>query len=285
MKIIRDVDAMRELGRTLRSGGKTIALVPTMGALHKGHLSLLTAARQQCDYAVVSIFVNPTQFGLGEDFECYPRPFARDCAVAERHGCDIIFAPEAKNMYPKDYQTSVIVKNITQKLEGASRPEHFEGVTTVVTKLFNAVGPDAAIFGQKDAQQVLVIKRMVADLNVPVRLVVRPTVREDDGLALSSRNAYLTADERRAVPLIHAGLSRVTALYEGGERSALVLLGALRSVYERTKAFKVEYTSIVDTRTLNPVDYLDSTVLVAVACRTVTSRTRLIDNIVLGGLL
>jgi pantoate--beta-alanine ligase len=188
-------------------------------------------------------------------------------------------------MYPEHYQTWVTVEEITTKLEGASRPGHFRGVTTVVQKLFNLVGPDVAVFGQKDAQQVLVIKRMVTDLNMPVDIAVMPTVREEDGLALSSRNAYLSAEERREVPLIHAGLARIGELYELGERSTASLLATLEGMYDRATLFELEYAAIVDTVTLEPVDRIDSPALVAVACRTTSTRTRLIDNIVPGGSL
>jgi pantoate--beta-alanine ligase len=285
MRVVRDTAEMQALGRELRAAGRTIALVPTMGALHGGHLSLLKAGREQGDCTIMSIFVNPTQFGPGEDLGRYPRTFDHDCVIAGKHGCDVVFAPDEAGMYPKGYGTWVSVEGITAKLEGASRPGHFRGVTTVVLKLLNLVGPDVAVFGQKDAQQALVVKRMVADLNVPVRIAVMPTVREEDGLALSSRNAYLTDDERGAVPLIYAGLARVVELYEGGERVAANLLGALMSVYDRTAAFELEYAAIVDTTTLDPVDRIASTALAAVACRTVSSRTRLIDNVVLGGTL
>jgi pantoate--beta-alanine ligase len=213
VKTVTSIGEMINLAYTYRAGGRILALVPTMGALHRGHLSLLAIARDHADISVMSLFVNPTQFAPNEDYGNYPRPFDADCGKAESAGCDVLFAPSATEMYPSLHRTAVIVSGITERLCGASRPTHFSGVTTVVMKFFNIVNPHLAVFGAKDAQQVTVIKRMVADLNSPVRIVVGPIVREEDGLALSSRNIYLTPGERSAAPLIHRGIGKAEELY------------------------------------------------------------------------
>lgn len=285
MKIIKSPVEMKNLSHTLLRGGKTIGLVPTMGALHAGHLSLLDIIRKQTDYSVMSIFVNPTQFGPQEDFQRYPRPFEDDCALAQKAGCDIIFAPSKEDMYPQHYYTYISVENITTRLCGLSRPNHFRGVTTVVAKLFNIVSPQVAVFGQKDAQQVVVIKRMVRDLDMAVKIEVAPIIRESDGLAMSSRNRYLTAAERVKVPLIYSGLKKAKELYDAGERNARALVESVKSIYVKTDIFSPEYIELVNTITLTPVERLSEPALLAVACRTQESGTRLIDNIVLGGTL
>ncbi len=283
MKIIRSIPEMQTVSRNLHNDTKKIGLVPTMGALHDGHLSLLHKAQQHSDVSVMSIFVNPTQFGPSEDFNQYPRPFEEDCKKAEEHGCDILFVPYAKEVYPDTHMTYVSVENLTETLEGASRPGHFRGVTTIVLKLFTMVTPDIAVFGRKDAQQAIVIRRMVTDLNLPVELIIADTIREKDGLAISSRNSYLTDAERIAVPVIYKGLSRAQEEYNRGERHAEKLLQLIGTTYNDTKLIKTEYIAIVDAETLRPVDVLTGTTLIAVACRTTQSHTRLIDNIVLGG--
>lgn len=282
MKIVTSVKEMLNLSRTLAAGGRTIGLVPTMGALHCGHLSLLSVAREQADISVMSIFVNPTQFGPKEDFAKYPRPFEADCCMAESEGCDIVFAPEASDMYPEGYRTTVAVSDITERLCGASRPTHFAGVTTVVFKFFSIVKPDIAVFGAKDAQQVAVIRRMVTDLHLPVSIVVAPIIREVDGLALSSRNVYLTRDERKAATVLHRGLRMVEELYAQGERNAAKLGDVIRGEYAQEPLVHPEYIEVVDRQTLLPLDTITSSALVAVACRMSESGTRLIDNTVLG---
>ncbi len=283
MKIIRDLDEINKACSEFRAGNKRIGLVPTMGALHDGHCSLLQRSRRLCDVSVMSIFVNPTQFGPGEDLDRYPRPFEADCAMAERHGCDIVFAPSKDAMYPPAYSTFVNVEGITQTLCGAARPGHFRGVTTVVLKLFNIVSPHVAVFGQKDAQQVIVLRRMVRDLNCPVRIVVEPTVREHDGLALSSRNRYLTAGERSEAVRIFQGLCAASRLFDAGERSASLLREATESVLKAATLLAPEYVEIVDCTTLERLSEIGVSALMAVAARTKESGTRLIDNIVLGG--
>ena len=285
MKIVKSPAEMKNLSLTHQRGGRTVGLVPTMGALHQGHLSLLAIAKRDADLAVMSIFVNPTQFGPQEDFQEYPRSFEADCAKAEAAGCDIIFAPSVSDMYPQHYNTYVTVEGITETLCGKYRPGHFRGVTTVVLKLFNIVNPNVAVFGQKDAQQVLVLKRMIHDLNCSVKLQIAPVVREPDGLALSSRNLYLTSSERANAPLIYRGLSKASELYQNGERSVSVLYQVIYEEYSNSEMLEIEYIELVDIVELKPVTIITSPVLVAVACRTLESKTRLIDNIVLGGAL
>ncbi len=272
---------MRAACRALRSAGKRLGLVPTMGALHKGHLSLVRAARAQCDAVAVSIFVNPTQFGPNEDLARYPRPFERDRDMLEREGVDLVFAPTVGEMYPAGAATWVTVEELSGKLDGKSRPGHFRGVTTVVSKLFHIVEPDVAFFGQKDAAQVAVIRRMVRDLNFAVEIAACPIVREADGLAMSSRNAYLDAKQRKEALALHRSLMRVEELVRAGERDAAKLLAAGRAEFERKTAVRLDYFEIVDAETLDPVADVSAGALVAVAAYVGT--TRLIDNVVLAG--
>jgi pantoate--beta-alanine ligase len=285
MKVITSIAEMARTSETLRSGYRAIGFVPTMGALHSGHCSLVSRASGVSDVVVMSIFVNPAQFGPREDFTKYPRTFEKDCAMAEAAGCDIVFAPQAKEMYPEHYLTYVMVEELSGTLCGITRPTHFKGVATVVLKFFNIVAPHRAFFGQKDAQQVIVLKRMVRDLNVPVAIEVCPTVRESDGLAMSSRNVYLTPEERHAAPAIYQGLSTAAALFERSEKSAAALKTAVKESIASQMLLSIEYIEIVDTATLLPVTACTSPALVAVACRTGESNTRLIDNIVIGGTL
>jgi pantoate--beta-alanine ligase len=285
MKIVKEIEDMKVLSATFRAQDKRIGLVPTMGALHEGHMTLLRTSRRLCDTSVMSIFVNPTQFGPGEDFEKYPRTFDSDCAMAENNGCDVVFSPTPAAMYPRSFATFIDVEGITKGLCGVSRPGHFRGVATVVMKFFNIVSPQIAIFGQKDAQQVVVLKRMVEDLNGPVTIIVEPIAREADGLAMSSRNRYLTDSERTQAPLLHEGLMAANRLYTIGERSTSRLLGAIRSVYGAATLLAPEYIEIVDTQTLEPLVHIESSALAMVAARTKESKTRLIDNAVLGGTL
>jgi len=285
MKIVYNPDEMKNLCLTYRKAGSTIGLVPTMGALHAGHLSLLTAIQKQCDVSVMSIFVNPAQFGPNEDFSKYPRPFEADCALAEENGCDIVFAPKPEAMYPQHYATYIDVENITGKLCGMSRPGHFRGVTTVVLKFFNIIMPHAAIFGQKDAQQVIVLKRMATDLNCSVNILVAPIVRESDGLAMSSRNRYLTPDEHRAALALHKGLAAAEKLYAGGERTAKTLVAAVSASLLKSDLIVPEYIEITDIVSLEAQTQLTDAALLALAVRTRETKTRLIDNTVLGGCL
>ena len=283
MKIIQKIDEMASLCADYRTQGKSIGLVPTMGALHEGHLSLLRKSLRLSDISVMSIFVNPTQFGAGEDLDKYPRPFEADCELAEKNGCDIVFAPLTNEMYRQSSATFVDAKGLTDRLCGASRPGHFRGVLTVVMKLFNIISPRIAVFGQKDAQQAIVIRRMVEDLNCPVQIVVEPTVREKDGLAMSSRNRYLTDNERSQAALLYQGLSVIVQLYDRGERSASRLRDAIAQAYRTATLLKPEYIGIVDVKTLEPLLEITASALVAVAARTTETGTRLIDNVVLGG--
>jgi pantoate--beta-alanine ligase len=276
---------MKSFSHALLREGKTIGLVPTMGALHEGHLSLAAASRDRMSATVMSIFVNPAQFGPGEDYGKYPRMFEADCAKAQAAGCDAVFAPEAPAMYPQRYRTYVTVEELGGRLCGVSRPTHFRGVATVVLKLFNIVTPHVAFFGAKDAQQVIVIKRMAEDLHCAVTIQACPTLREPDGLAMSSRNAYLTPAERKAAPALYRGLRAARDLYDGGERSAEKLIGTIAAHYGAEPLVNKEYIEIVDTVNLQPQHTITSAALIAVACRTANSGTRLIDNIVVGGSL
>ncbi|MEN6332969.1 MAG: pantoate--beta-alanine ligase [Phycisphaerales bacterium] len=278
MQIAKTIAEIRKFVAQARGARQTIGFVPTMGALHVGHASLIEAAAKRCDYVVVSIFVNPTQFGPGEDFEKYPRPFEKDAQLCERHGAHAIFSPSPNEMYPRKNRTWVTVEKLTEPLCGQSRPGHFRGVTTVCTKLFNIVGADLAFFGQKDAQQATVIRRMVADLNAPLEIVVCPTVREPDGLAMSSRNQYLSPQERSQAPVIYRSLQRCAELIEAGERDATRITAEMTGVLNQVPALRPEYVSIVDADSLEPCDPVRGRVLVAIAAR--LGSTRLIDNIV-----
>jgi pantoate--beta-alanine ligase len=263
----------REFGRRGRVG-----FVPTMGALHNGHLELVRAARRRSDSVVVSVFVNPIQFGPSEDFRRYPRNFQRDRRLLAQVGTDVIFRPSVTDMYPPGFLTHVDVGRLASQLCGRSRPGHFEGVTTVVAKLLNVVRPDVAVFGQKDAQQALVIQRMVRDLDYATRIVIVPTVREPDGLAMSSRNAYLTPAQRAEAPVLHRSLVRAREIVRGGERSAARIKAAMRRMIARESGGRVDYVEVVDTSDLAPVRAIRGEVLVALAV--FFGRTRLIDNLI-----
>jgi pantoate--beta-alanine ligase len=270
---------MRSASRAVRREGRRLGFVPTMGALHEGHLSLVRAAKTACDVIAASIFVNPTQFGPNEDLAKYPRSFERDCELLEREGVELLFAPSVEEMYPAGAVTWVTVGGLSERLDGRSRPGHFRGVTTVVAKLFNIVEPDAAFFGQKDAAQVAIIRRMVRDLNLPVEIVVCPIVREADGLAMSSRNAYLDPEQRKRALVLHRSLMRVQRLAEDGERDAAKLKGAGRAEFAGEAAVRLDYFEIVDPDTLESVEDVSGGALVAVAA--VVGSTRLIDNVLL----
>ncbi|HET6361560.1 MAG TPA: pantoate--beta-alanine ligase [Gemmatimonadota bacterium] len=259
--------------------GRRVALVPTMGALHEGHLSLVDLARQRADIVVVSVFVNPTQFGPNEDFDRYPRDLDRDVRLAAARGAAIVFAPETRVMYPQPLLTTVTMRGITDDLEGAHRPGHFDGVLTIVAKLFHVVEPDVAIFGQKDAQQAAAIRRMVADLDFPIEIVVGPTVREPDGLALSSRNAFLSSADRKEALALHAALDRAGSLARQGVDDAERLLEAMREELSRHPEVSIDYVAIVERDSFRPVRRLSGPAVAAVAAH--VGGTRLIDNVVL----
>lgn len=276
MRIVTTAREMQQVCRTLKTS-RTLGLVPTMGALHEGHLSLVRRAQAECDAVAASIFVNPTQFAPGEDYEVYPRCFEDDCAKLEAEGTALLFAPPVKEMYPAGATTFVEVAGLGDRLDGASRPGHFRGVATIVAKLFNIVGPDRAYFGQKDAAQVAVLRAMVRDLNFPVQLVACPIVREEDGLAMSSRNRNLSAGDRGRALILHRGLRRAAELIESGETGAEVLRSAMLAVLAADAKVRVDYAAIVDPATLLPVEDTSRGALIAVAAW--VGSTRLIDNV------
>jgi len=271
---------MRAESRAIRGAGKRLGFVPTMGALHEGHLSLVRAARSSSDLVAASIFVNPTQFGANEDLAKYPRSFERDRELLQGERVELLFAPSVEEMYPAGAVTWVTVEGLSDKLDGRSRPGHFRGVTTVVAKLFHVVQPDAAFFGQKDAAQVAIIRRMVRDLNLPVEIGVCPIVRAADGLAMSSRNAYLDPDERKRALVLQRSLLRAEHLAETGERNAARLVAAGREEIDKESSVRLDYFEIVNPDTLDPLEDISGGGLVAVAA--VVGGTRLIDNILLG---
>jgi pantoate--beta-alanine ligase len=279
MKICATISEARAASRELQANRKRLGLVPTMGALHEGHLSLVRAAKAQCDTVAVSIFVNPTQFGPTEDLSKYPRQFGRDCRLLQKEEVDILFAPPVEEIYPGGEVAWVVVEGLSDKLDGRSRPGHFRGVTTVVAKLFHILEPDVAFFGQKDAAQLAVIRRMVKDLNFPVEIVGCPIVREEDGLAMSSRNAYLSMEERDRALVLPRSLRRVQQEFQAGERMADNLRFAAKEVFSREPQVVLDYFDIVDPDTLDPVVRISRTTLFAVAAYIGT--TRLIDNLVL----
>ncbi|MBS1870719.1 MAG: pantoate--beta-alanine ligase [Actinobacteria bacterium] len=278
MRTLHTVAELRAELRAARAEGRTIGLVPTMGAFHAGHVSLMERARAETDVVVVSLFVNPTQFGAGEDLAAYPRDEARDAEIAAAAGVDVLFAPPAEEVYPHGFQTTVAVGELAQPLEGAHRPGHFDGVATVVVKLLNMVGPDVAFFGQKDAQQALVVRRVVRDLDIPARIEVCPTVREPDGLAMSSRNAYLAPAERERAVALRRALDAAEQAVAAGERDAAAVATAARAAME-PYGVEPEYLALVAADTLAPVDRIEQEVLVALAAR--VGPARLIDNTIL----
>ena len=280
MRIARTVEEMRAAARGARAAGKSSGLVPTMGALHEGHLSLVRAAKAACDMVTVSIFVNPLQFGPHEDLAKYPRDFERDSKRLEAERVDCLFAPSVEEMYPEGSTTYLEVEGLSHRLCGGSRPGHFRGVATVVAKLFHIVEADQAFFGQKDAAQVAVLRRMVRDLNFPVEIVVCPIVREPDGLAMSSRNAYLNPQERKSALQLYRSLNEVRKRFDQGERNSTNLIEAGQQVLAQDPGVRLDYFSIVDPETLEPVRELTGKNLVAVAA--FVGSTRLIDNVVLG---
>jgi pantoate--beta-alanine ligase len=277
MKVAKTTESVKRLVKAARGNGKKIGLVPTMGALHIGHVSLIETAARQTDFVVVSIFVNPTQFGPGEDFQKYPRPFERDMAICQKQGVDLVFAPTSEEMYAGENLTWVTVEKLTEPLCGQFRPGHFCGVATVCAKLFNIVQPDVAFFGQKDAQQAVVIQRMVADLNMPLEIVVCPTVREPDGLAVSSRNQYLSPSQRKDAAYIYKALQKCQQMIEQGVKDAQEIAAEMHEILNQVPSMKIEYVSIVDAETLGRVGRIAGKVLAAVAVR--CGPARLIDNI------
>jgi pantoate--beta-alanine ligase len=279
MKTISSAAEMTALAKEARRTGKRVGFVPTMGALHAGHLSLVSTGRAQTDILVTSIFVNPAQFGPKEDFGKYPRTLERDSELLAPAGVDCLFAPSVEEMYPKDSSAWVTVEGISDRLDGQSRPGHFRGVTTVVSKLFNIVLPDLAFFGQKDAAQVAIIRKMVRDLQFDVHIVVCPTVRESDGLAMSSRNVYLSPEQRKQALVLYRSLMRVQVLADRGEKDAARLIAAAKQVIAEEPATRLDYFEIVNNDTLEPVADVSGGALVAVAAY--VGQTRLIDNILL----
>jgi pantoate--beta-alanine ligase len=279
MKIITSVDQMRKTARRLKSKGKTVGFVPTMGFLHQGHLSLVRESLRRTDATVVSIFVNPAQFGPGEDLKDYPRELKKDSELLKKEGVDYLFVPESGEIYPEGYKTYIEVHDLQSKLCGRSRPTHFRGVCTVVLKLFNIVRPDISFFGQKDAQQALIIKRMVRDLNSDVKVEVLPTVREKDGLALSSRNIYLNEEQRKAALVLSKSLKEAQAMVKKGERDAAAILNRMREIIGKEPLARIDYVEIVDMEELNPITRVEKRALAAVAI--FFGKARLIDNTIL----
>lgn len=282
MKVVKTIREVRDLVKSWKQEGNEVALVPTMGYLHNGHKSLMDKARKENGKVVVSIFVNPIQFGPNEDFSTYPRDLEHDMAVCESAGVDLIFAPEADEMYTKQFCSFVGMSILTEELCGKSRPTHFQGVCTVVSKLFNIVAPDRAYFGQKDAQQLAVIKRMVIDLSMDVEVIGCPIVREEDGLAMSSRNTYLSEEERKAALVLSQSLAFAEAFVARGERRASEILDEMKKLIELEPLAKIDYVEAVDVLTMKPVEEITESTLLAMAVY--IGKTRLIDNrMILGG--
>ncbi len=281
MKVLRTVQEIQAFSKAAKDSGKSVGLVPTMGALHEGHLTLMRRARQENDVVIASVFVNPTQFGPNEDFDAYPRRFEEDCKKMETVPVDAVFHPEPKEMYPEGYCTFVNVEgDITKKLCGAQRPGHFRGVATVVTKLMNLSRADRAYFGQKDAQQVVVVKRFVSDLNIPTEIVMVPIVREESGLARSSRNQYLSADEKEAALVLSRSLKKSAAAFDGGEKDVETLKKIVREEIGTEPKAVIDYVDIYSFPALLPIEKVTEPVLLAIAVK--IGKTRLIDNMILG---
>jgi len=277
VKIAKTIKSVRKLVKAARSQSKKISLVPTMGALHIGHISLIEAAVKKCDFVVVSIFVNSTQFGPTEDFDKYPRPLDADLKICRKAGVDVVFVPTTEQMYGSKNLTGVNVEKLTETLCGCSRPGFFRGVTTVCTKLFNIITPDVAFFGQKDAQQAIVIRRMVTDLNMPLKIVVCPTVRQPDGLAVSSRNQYLTQQQKKDAAFIYKSLQKCHQMIDAGITDVRKIVTEMRNVLGHVPSIHIDYVSIVDAETLQTIEHIAGKALIAVAVK--IGSTRLIDNI------
>jgi len=279
MKLAKTIESVRTLVKAAKGKGKKVGLVPTMGALHVGHVSLMEAAAKECEFVVVSIFVNPTQFGPGEDFEKYPRPIEKDLEICEKAGVDVVFNPTPEVMYGPESLTWVTVDKLSEPLCGRFRPGHFRGVATVCAKLFNIVLPDVAYFGQKDVQQAIVIKRMAADLNMPLEIVVCPTVREKDGLAVSSRNKYLSEQERKEAAKIYKSLQKCREMAEAGVMDSNEIVAQMRSILQQIKGGRIEYAEIVDAETLENADKITGKTIAAIAVK--LGPARLIDNVLI----
>jgi pantoate--beta-alanine ligase len=279
MELIKTIQAVRDAVKTARSKGKKIGFVPTMGALHIGHISLIKEAVKKCDFVVVSIFVNPTQFSPNEDLEKYPRPLDADLDICRSHGADLVFVPDNKEMYPAEQITWVNVEKLTENLCGRSRQSHFRGVLTVCNKLFNIILPDIAFFGQKDAQQTIVIKRMVSDLNMPLEIEVCPTIREADGLAISSRNQYLDARQRQDAVFIYKSLQKAKELIEQGKTDSKEIIAQMQKILNQPGSIEVEYAAVVDGCNLEEIEKIQDKTLIAIAAK--IGKTRLIDNIII----
>ncbi len=280
MKVVKRIGEMMDLSEQYRNEGKTIGFVPTMGYLHEGHLSLFRIARKKSHILVVSIFVNPLQFGPNEDFKEYPRDLERDLKLCEKENVDIVFVPDEKEMYPDDFSTYVEVKNLDEELCAKFRPGHFRGVTTVVLKLFNIVKPHLVVFGLKDAQQYFIIKRMVRDLNLDIQIIPGPTIREEDGLAMSSRNVYLNEEERKQAVVLYKSLMLAKNLIENGEKKPDKIIKEMEKyILDNANLARIQYIQIVDTKNLKPVNEIKGEVLVALAV--FFGRTRLIDNVII----
>lgn len=281
MKVVRGIKQMAAAAKIIKAKGRTVGLVPTMGALHEAHLSLIRRARRENDSTVVSIFVNPAQFAPAEDFKRYPRDIKGDARLCKKEGVDILFYPGVKEMYPADYKTYVTVEGLSDYLCGRSRPGHFRGVATVVTKLFNIVAPDSAYFGQKDAQQAAIIKRLVRDLNLPVKIKVMPVIRDKDGLALSSRNIYLSGAERKEAAVLFSALKLAKGLVNKGLRDPRAVIRRVSGLIKTKKKARIDYVSVVDLENLEPVKKIKENCLIALAVW--LGKTRLIDNITISG--
>ena len=276
MQLIKHLSEMRNYVNRIEKG-KSVGFVPTMGYLHEGHLGLIKRARQDCDEVVVSIFVNPTQFGVGEDYHSYPRDLARDIELCKQEGVDVVFVLSREEMYPDGYSTFVKVEGeLSSTLEGSSRPGHFQGVCTILTKLFNIISPDFSYFGEKDYQQALVVKRLVRDLNLRTQIVVLPTVREKDGLAVSSRNSYLNKEERRAATVLHESLEKAKQLIKEGKRDPALVVSKMKDLIKAEPLAEIDYVAVVDPETLRKVERIRKEVLVVVAVK--IGEIRLIDN-------
>ncbi|MFH1777922.1 MAG: pantoate--beta-alanine ligase [Candidatus Omnitrophota bacterium] len=278
MKVLKNLSRTSKIIAGLKKKGKIVGFVPTMGYLHPGHLSLVHAAQRDCDVVVLSIYINPVQFGPHEDFAKYPRDLTRDLRLARMAGVDIVFLPHDTAIYPPGYLTYVKVEQITKTLCGASRPEHFNGVTTIVAKLFNIIQPDIAYFGQKDAQQAIVVKKMVYDLNLPVKIKVMPTLRDKDGLAMSSRNIYLSPQGRKDALILNQALFLAKKKIIEGERCASKIISSIKKLLSSKGSVTIDYVQIVDTKVLRPVETMRGEILIAIACY--IGKTRLIDNII-----
>lgn len=276
MRVISNVSEIRDIVKEWKRDGLTVGFVPTMGYLHEGHESLIKSSVNENDKSIVSIFVNPTQFSPNEDLESYPRDLERDTEICYRNEVDIVFTPTTEEMYDADFSTIINMEGLTKELCGKSRPTHFSGVCTVVTKLFNIVKPDRAYFGEKDAQQLAIIKRLVRDLNIDIEIIGCPIIREEDGLAKSSRNSYLSKDERIAATILNKSLKEAKKILTYGERSSNVIKNSIKEVIANENLAKIDYVEVVDPLSLNKVDIIERDVLIAIAVY--IGKTRLIDN-------